>query len=589
MTDISSLPLGTTDPEAFLDNVATLDALIVGTGYRENRVGQQLPTWNEISLRRGFEPPVLYTDGLSILRVTQTVEYGGVIYAIKPSSLPYTTPVSFDAAQWYVLQGLTRAELNAPGGAAEIGIDNQFFGGPSLADALNQIGRLAMTGTVTMMQDTARDWHVYTPTGLPLDISLSITDGLQEAIDFATDNGYNLRVVGAGTSRTADFGLINCADTITFPPLRTMRVVMEGVHITWAPSVTGPGMWLDSLMEVFFQITGELVYQGNSDIVLVEPRNAIPVDTLTTCIDSEIIIGTTACIGGSPLGAIRLKASGGNVLGNFIKFYEINGGGAIGSANIGKYGVVEEAPSSGYGVFNNIIEVAHIHGVTDACLQIGINTTNAQNLSANIYRCGTLQMVGDDGLGGPKGDGINCFGSNYIIDAAVVTPLPGGTVERGVKLQPTANRNIIKLGSIGAITPVDDQGLYNTVTHDGVTYIKGHRQVSPLFGGGYYEISTLGGIVYTMDQFLSGTISRTSQVANVVDITPTAADIVAALGLPAGSFFTVMFQNFNSYTLTVTGGVGITTRGNNVIPAGETRVFKFRILNVGAPDIWMHI
>lgn len=53
----------------------------------------------------GFYPPVDYTSGLNVVSRNFTVTYNGVVYAAKPSSVPFTTG-AWDTAQWYPIQNV---------------------------------------------------------------------------------------------------------------------------------------------------------------------------------------------------------------------------------------------------------------------------------------------------------------------------------------------------------------------------------------------------------------------------------------------------------------------------------------------------
>lgn len=69
----------------------------------------------------GYAPPVPYAAGLLITTATQTVEYDGETYAPRFESLPFTTSGVFEGSKFRLIQGVSGADLAAPGGGALVG------------------------------------------------------------------------------------------------------------------------------------------------------------------------------------------------------------------------------------------------------------------------------------------------------------------------------------------------------------------------------------------------------------------------------------------------------------------------------------
>ena len=63
---------------------------------------------------------------------------------------------------------------------------------------------------------------------------------------------------------------------ITFPPLRTMKLEFQGVHIGFSSAVTGNGVQFDSMQEVLFILNGEIVYQRSASVVMFDPAKRHP-------------------------------------------------------------------------------------------------------------------------------------------------------------------------------------------------------------------------------------------------------------------------------------------------------------------------
>jgi flagellar hook assembly protein FlgD len=53
---------------------------------------------------RLFKPPIDWEEGLSVTDATQSYTYDDVVYAPRPSELPFTAGASFDGTKWYVIQ-----------------------------------------------------------------------------------------------------------------------------------------------------------------------------------------------------------------------------------------------------------------------------------------------------------------------------------------------------------------------------------------------------------------------------------------------------------------------------------------------------
>ena len=69
----------------------------------------------------GYLPPVAYAAGISLTLAAQTVGYSGQTYAPILSALPFTTSGTFETAKFRLIQGVSGADLAAPGGAALVG------------------------------------------------------------------------------------------------------------------------------------------------------------------------------------------------------------------------------------------------------------------------------------------------------------------------------------------------------------------------------------------------------------------------------------------------------------------------------------
>lgn len=88
------------------------------------------------------------------------------------------------------------------------------------------------------------------------------------------------------------------------------------------------------------------------------------------------------------------------------------------------------------------------------------------------------------------------------------------------------------------------------------------------------NITAAVGTTYTAAQMLSGLIARTGPTAAFTDMSPTAALLAAAINPVAyPTSFYIDIQNFTNFTLTMTGGTGITVAANTVIPPNSVGEF----------------
>lgn len=102
-----------------VDHIAAVATSQAGTAT--DRLGGVKLTLYAALARLGYSVPVVYTSGLSMTVGTQTVERSGVVYAPILSQLPFVTSGTFESAKFRVLQGLTDADLAAPGASRDVG------------------------------------------------------------------------------------------------------------------------------------------------------------------------------------------------------------------------------------------------------------------------------------------------------------------------------------------------------------------------------------------------------------------------------------------------------------------------------------
>jgi len=164
-------PLGSTDPRDLYDNAQIFDQLTNGASPSYvDRLGSPRLSLSGVQTTAegvlnalGYSVPAAYTSGISLTTVSQTVDYNGVIYAPKFSSLPFTTTGTFETAKFRSIQ-VTDADL--------------ITYVPSGTDAIPRSVQKKLREFVSVL-DFGAD-----PTGLT-----NTTAAIQKAIDATPTNG----------------------------------------------------------------------------------------------------------------------------------------------------------------------------------------------------------------------------------------------------------------------------------------------------------------------------------------------------------------------------------------------------------------
>jgi hypothetical protein len=164
--------------------------------------------------------------------------------------------------------------------------------------------------------------------------------------------------------------------------------------------------------------------------------------------------------------------------------------------------------------------------------------------------------------------------------------IPGsGSFSNAVLMQPSSTGNTVNCGLLGTATTskISDLGKLNTITNAGSIFCGGNQSFLPV-AAGYNSATGAGGVTINAAQLIGQLFSHTGASTAITDTTDTAANIVAALpqAFP-GFWIPLKIMNFNSSTLTIAGGSGVSNVGNNVIAAGASYDFILFINNVSSP------
>lgn len=109
------------------------------------------------------------------------------------------------------------------------------------------------------------------------------------------------------------------------------------------------------------------------------------------------------------------------------------------------------------------------------------------------------------------------------------------------------------------------------------------------------SINTANNVTYTADQLLGAIILRDCNGANRTDTTPTATAIIQGLAaynglVTVGTTRRILIRNTTgaAYTITVSGGTGVTISGTNTIAQNNTREFLLVVTNVSSPAVTLY-
>ena len=189
---------------------------------------------------------------------------------------------------------------------------------------------------------------VIDPFGNPVSITNSTTDGIQEAINYAVTNNYNVHIYGANSNSTTTQSY-NCSTGINIPPTHEFSITSDAVTITFNTSNTsGYAFNFDSQDGITVDLKGQIVWQPTGgNVIQFNPVNPAPTDNDIYIVSSIFRFGQI--VANSATNGIYLESNTTNSYGiNGIKIEsgEINGGG---------YGVSIETPTVGTIVHNLFI------------------------------------------------------------------------------------------------------------------------------------------------------------------------------------------------------------------------------------------
>lgn len=244
------------------------------------------------------------------------------------------------------------------------------------------------------------------PDGRPISLVGTNTQGLQEAINYACNYGYDFVAhggdePGTGGSPGGHGGpmivYLHTDATLEIPPNQGKRFRFGGLTLAGNGAGTNPLIRFDTFMMMDWDMAGgQLATVRTGDMVQFYPRSNAINDLVITQVDSRVRFQAIAKVPFVVGGAIvRFMPEFGNISDCTFIFDEINGG---------QSGIQVDRPTGAFGFAYNQISCPHVHSQvgTSPVVLIGhlAGAANAR-IQDNLWN---LHLVFDGGTGG--GDGF---------------------------------------------------------------------------------------------------------------------------------------------------------------------------------------
>lgn len=404
-------------------------------------------------------------------------------------------------------------------------------------------------GVLMYYDEGTSAWVVITETGAALDLTGTVTDGLQEAINYVTRYGQNFTIVGGGivpatwpppfnpsvTPGNATHGVINIGAPIIVPAIQGGTWKFEAVTFNYTGGPASTTSWTWDSMELFSLDSTGSQWVGNTSNILMNfvPTNPWPEDTFGPANASCYIkLGAMVNNGAGP--TCRIDATHGPTGGCIFEFTELNAG-SVGLQLLG----------ATHGVQANIIRIPFAHAQTSICVALGLSTADASTVTGNII---DLVMSGANG----SVVGLSVFGSKNLVRVSGFASLA-----TGVKFESSAALNVIDIGNMDATTVLQDlstsqdnyvvgcnaRGTNQNNTHTSVKYLPDGTIIQTIDNAA----SSTGGVStafpVTFGKMQSCVATPTNQaVAYMASATTSGVTITVASGTPNFNVVAVGFK-----------------------------------------------
>lgn len=255
-------------------------------------------------------------------------------------------------------------------------------------------------------------------TGEIIDTTGTLTDGIQEAINYCTLHRYSSLHIGVGGKTAGDVvRLMN--GQIRFPPSEQFRLTSDYCILWWQNAPTFSAIYIDSSEDCNWYFPA-LIYSGSDNAIIVRPTAPTPLGGLTNFVDSQFRLESLST-GGAPAGV----ALNGIIFDTTIGSIDTNEFwcGSITGTQVGV-----ACTNDGHGFTHNFVDCLHIF----LC-------TVAQVVASNTSFFNTWRVNANSGQPGAYGVIVNGMQETWDICSQ------GSDPNKGLFLNTAAIANIITL------------------------------------------------------------------------------------------------------------------------------------------------
>ena len=194
---------------------------------------------------------------------------------------------------------------------------------------------------------------------------------------------------------------ISANSALTIPPIQQNSLTFRNVNLTFASSINGPGLTINSCIigDISF-IGGQIVYQpaaagANSRAVLLNPTIQTPLDGVLAIAGCRINLGTIAAPAASGTNAdiVGLNCGTGSIVNNIITGVEWNGTGTGVTPNT-QNGLSLFGATATTSCAQNFFDVPDIHLVSVLGVSDGNSATQQTHYNGNIYKVNVRPGLG---------------------------------------------------------------------------------------------------------------------------------------------------------------------------------------------------